>query len=190
MHAETLYVPHSVLTAKNHHSNTRLVWMLLCSQPPAAVTAERLAEQSGLDIRTIALARTALIRAPLAPCHLKSDPSCAALPVALLTAAYLSGSAKLLYGQLQAVPDFAKQSSSTTYAALSDLTGSSTAALRRAAAELVAAGWLSITQKNRKHPHCFTLRDPVGRQMRARISALRRKVKGAKHRGERCCGSS
>lgn len=56
--------------------------------------------------------------------------------------------------------------------------------LRRAAAELVANGWLTLTQENRKRPLSFTLRNPVSTRLRARISSLRRKLRRAEHRGE------
>lgn len=51
---------------------------------------------------------SSLSRSPLAPCHAKPSSSCAATPAALLTAPDISAVAKLLYGQLQSHPDFAR----------------------------------------------------------------------------------
>lgn len=187
MKAETLWVPFSVLNAWSYSANTRLVWLLLDGQPRGnspALTAIRLGKLSGLDPETIARARARLVQAPLAPCYARPQPSCAAIPAPLLTDENISAGARLLYGQLQAIPGFAHPAGSFTYAALSHLTGSSDEALRRAVAELVAKDWLAITQANRKSPVCFTLRDPVAAGLRARISAIRRKVRGAQHRGQ------
>ena len=187
VNAQTRWVPFSVLNGTTRSANTRLIWLLLGRQSsgnPSSLTDMRLRKLSGLDLKTIAAVRAKLVQAPLASCYARPHRSCAAIPVALLTNAELSAAARLLYGQLQGVPNFAHQGGSFTYAALSHLTGSSDDALRRAVAELAAAGWLTITQANRKSPLCFTLRDPVSTQLRARISAVRRRVRSAPHRGE------
>jgi len=106
------------------------------------------------------------------------------MPWRLLASTDLSAGARLLYGQLQSVPDFEHPGGSFTYAALSRLTGSCDDALRRAVAELVTTGWLTVTQASRKRPICFTLRNPAGAKLWARISRIRRRVRGAQHRGE------
>jgi hypothetical protein len=187
VNAQTLWVPVTVLNSTTHSASTRLTWLLLCLQSfgaPSALADSRLRKLSGLDPKTIAAARATLAQAPLAPCHGKPHASCAALPVALLTAAEISAGARLLYGQLQGVPTFSNQKGSFTSTTLSRLTGTSPAPLNRAVAELVAAGWLTTTQANRKSPVSFTLRDPVSPRLKARISAIRRKIRSAQHRGE------
>jgi hypothetical protein len=182
VNAQTLWVPFSVLNGTEQSANTRLIWLLLCREPP--VPDSRLRKLSGLDCRTIATIRSALARAPLVSCCARPHQSCAAIPWPLLTNPNLSAGARLLYGQLQGVPNFAHPGGSFTCAALSHLTKSSDDALRRAVAELVTTGWLTITQTNRKSPLCFELRNPVSAQLRARISRVRRRVKRAQHRGE------
>ncbi len=186
MNTQTLRVPFSVLNDTTHSANTRLIWLLLgqSSGNPSLPTDIRLRKLSGLDPKTIAAARARLVQAPLAPCYARPHRSCAAIPLALLTNADMSASARLLYGQLQGVPNFENQGGSFTCAALSHRTGSSDDALRRAVAELVATGWLTITQANRKSPLCFMLRNPVSTQLRARISSLRRRLRSAQHQGE------
>ena len=187
MNTQIRWVPFSILNSATHSANTRLVWLLLGVQSagkPHARTDIRLRKMSGLDLKTIAAARARLVQAPLAPCYARPHRSCAAIPVALLTNAAMSAHARLLYGQLQGVPNCEHQGGSFTYAALSQLTGSSDDALRRAVAELIAAGWLTITRTNRKSPLHFTLCNPVSTQLRARISSLRRRLRGAQHRGE------
>ena len=187
VNAQTLWVPIKVLHSTPHSASTRLIWLLLGLRPsatPSSLTDIRLRKLCGLDRKTIAAARARLTQAPLAPCYGRPHPSCAAIPVALLTTPELSAGARLLYGQLQGVPNFGNQAGSFTYSTLSRLTGTSVAPLKRAVAELVAAGWLTITQANRKSPLSFTLRDPVSTRLRARISAIRRKVRKAQHRGE------
>ena len=184
MNAPTLWVPFSVLNATTHSLSTRLVWLLLGCQP-SGDPPSRLRKYSGLAPETIAAARARLMDAPLAPCSVRPQRSCAEIPVALLANGALSAGARLLYGQFQGVPHFENRGGSFTYAALSRLTGSSDEALRRASTELVAAGWLTIAQANRKSPLHFTLRNPVSAQLRARISSIRRTVrKGAQPRGE------
>jgi hypothetical protein len=187
VNAQTLWVPFSVLNAPNHSANTRLVRLLLGRQLPgnsSTLPDMHLRNWSGLNRKTIALARARLVQAPLGPCYATPHPSCAAIPAALLTNPEFSAGARLLYGQLQGLPNFESQSGNFTYATLSHLTGSSDDVLRRAATELVGAGWLTITQTNRKSPLCFTLRNPVSTQLKARISAIRRRVRAAQHRGE------
>ncbi|HYF78506.1 MAG TPA: helix-turn-helix domain-containing protein [Symbiobacteriaceae bacterium] len=187
LNTQTLWVPLEGLNSTTHSAGTRLIWMLLglgSSGASSSLTDARLRRLSGLDRKTVATARAALARAPHAPCYRKPHPSCAAIPVALLTTAEISAGARLLYGQLQGVPNFDDQVGSFTYGTLSRLTGTSVDSLKRAVAELVATGWLTITQANRKSPLSFTLRNPVSVRLRARISAIRRKVRKAEHRGE------
>lgn len=187
MNAQTLWVPFSVLNDPSHTVATRLIWLLLGLRPAGhsePLTDTLLHKLSGLDRKTIALARTRLVQAPLASCHSRPDSACAAVPTALLTDVQISARARLLYGQLQGVSNFKRQSGSFTYGNLSDLTGSHDDALRRAVTELVRTGWLTITQANRKRPISFTLRNPVGIQLRARISSIRRRVRDAQPRGE------
>lgn len=182
-----MWVPFSVLNAPNHNANTRLVWLLLCLRPDrtsSPVSLKRLYELSGLGPQAVAHARARLAQAPLGSCGARPQRSCAAIPEALLTASDISPAARLLFGQLQSVPDFERHSGSFTYAQLSHLTGSSDDALRRAVAELANAGWLTVTQTNRKSPVTFTLRDPVSTRQRARLSAIRRKIKSAPNKGE------
>lgn len=187
VNAQTLWVPLEVLNGTTHSASTRLIWLLLghrSSGAPSSLTVIRLRKLSGLDRKTVAAARATLAQAPLAPCYGRPHPSCAAIPVALLTAAEISAGARLLYGQLQGVPHFDHQVGSFTYANLSRLIGTSIDPLKRAVAELVTTGWLTITHANRKSPLHFTLRNPVSNRIRARISSLRRKVKKAQYRGE------
>jgi len=179
---EKLWVPFSVLNGTAHSASARLIWLLLGHQP--SISDSRLRKVSGLGARTIAAARARLAEMPLAPCSARQRSQCAEIPWTLLTNADLSAGARLLYGQLQGVPDFAHQSGSFTYADLSRFTGSCDDTLRRASAELVAAGWLTIQQANRKSPIQFKLRNPVSAQLRARIASRRRKVRGAQNRGE------
>jgi hypothetical protein len=187
MLAQTLWVPIEVLNSTSHSASTRLIWLLLSlrsSGTPTSLTDIRLRKLSGLDRKTVAAARVTLAQTPLAPCCGRPHPSCAAIPAALLTTPEISAGARLLYGQLQGFPNFDHQVGSFTYGTLSRLTGTSVAPLRRAVAELVAAGWLTVTQANRKSPLSFTLCDPVSTRLRARISAIRRKVRKAQPRGE------
>ncbi|HWI53192.1 MAG TPA: hypothetical protein VNT01_13710 [Symbiobacteriaceae bacterium] len=187
MNAQTLWVPIDVLNSTSHSAGTRLLWLLLCLRPsgtPAALTDIRLRKLSGLNRKTIATARAKLAQAPLAPCYGRLYPSCVAIPVALLTTPEISAGARLLYGQLQGITNFRNRAGSFTYATLSRLTGTSVDPLKRAVAELVTAGWLTITQANRKSPMLFTLHDLVSPRLMARISAVRRRVRKAQHRGE------
>jgi len=184
---ETTWVPFSVLNTQYPGANTRLVWTLLTGKPVASSdhTNASLVRQTGLDRKTVRHACEFLSRSPLAPCYAKARSSCAAIPAALLTAPNLSAVAKLLYGQLQSLPDFAKERCTVTYGALSRLTGSCEDTLRQGAIELVTAGWLTCTRENRRSPLCFTLCNPVQARWRARISSIKRRVCGnKKHKGE------
>lgn len=185
MNPRILWVPFSALNAPSYSVNTKLISMLLRSAgSSSSLTDQRLRQLSGLDLKTIARARARLSQEPLPSCCARPNRSCAAIPEALLTSTNLSAGARLLYGQLQSVPDFENPSGSFTYASLCRLTGRSDDTLRRAVAELVTTGWLAITQANRKSPLRFTLRNPVSVRLRARIARIRRRVRGAQHRGE------
>ncbi len=184
LNTQTLWVPLKVLNSTTHTISTRLIWLLLGLRSSGGLTDSRLRKLSGLDRKTIAAARATLAQAPLAPCFRRPHPSCAAIPMALLTAAEISACARLLYGQLQGIPDFGNQVGSFSYSTLSRLTGTSVDPLKRAVAELVAAGWLTITQASRKTSLSFTLRNPVSTRLRARIAVIRRTVRKAQHRGE------
>lgn len=125
MNAQTLWVPIEVLNSTTHSASTRLIWLLLglrSSGAPSSLTDIRLRKMSGLDRKTVAAARARLTQAPLAPCYGRPHPSCAAIPVALLTTAEISAGARLLYGQLQGVTNFDNQVGSFTYGTLSRLT--------------------------------------------------------------------
>lgn len=183
MNPQTVWVPFTVLNDRTHSVITRLVWLLL-GRNPGALPDATLSQLSGLDPKTVAAARARLTQAPLTSCFARPTPACAAIPWSLLTTAGISAGARLLYGQLQGAPGFARERGSFTYAALSRLTGTSDDTLRRAVAELVTGGWLTTEQANRKRPVTFTLRNPISPGLRARISHLRHKVRNAEHRGE------
>lgn len=188
---QTMWVPFSVLNDRSHSMNTRLVWLLLGAKPvgsPSALDHRRLRAWSGLDPKTWAGACARLAQAPLGPCFSNPQPSCAAIPMPLLTDGEVSPGARLLYGQLQGFPGFEHPTGSFTYARLAQLTGRSDDALREATAQLAAHGWLTLSQVNRKAPLSFTLHDPVATRLRARISSVRRKVKGALNRGQTLLG--
>lgn len=188
MRNQAVWVPFSVLNDRDHNPNTRLIWVLICYHAaeslPTTPTDEHLHQLSGLDRRTIALARARLAASRLVPCFLRPHPASASIPARLLTDTGISTRARLLYGQLQRVPDFRNDGGSYTYKVLSGLTGTSDDALRRAVAELVASGWLSVSQSSRKSPVSFRLRNTVTPRLWARIARIRRKVKGGQFRGE------
>lgn len=183
---QTLWIPLSVLNDQGHSANTRLIWLLLGRHfgGSSAPAAERLQKLSGLSPKTIALALAGLAQVPPAPSYVRPMRACAAVPAALLTDAGLSANARLLYGQLQAVPTFKHPGGSFTYVALSQITGNSVDTLRRTVTELAAAGWLTVTRANRKSPLSVTLRNPAATRLSARISSIRRRVRGAQYRGE------
>lgn len=184
MNVPKIWVPFSVLNSPSHSAGARLVSILLDIRPVGLAPGTGLGKQSGLDPKTIALARARLAEVPLPHCFSRHRASCAAMPITLLTAAQLSAGARLLYGQLQGLPGFAEASGSSTYANLALLTGSTAVTLRRAAAELARTGWLTITQKTRKSPIHFTLCDPVETRWKARVSSMKRKYWSAQYKGE------
>lgn len=187
MNPQTLWVPFSSLNAPTHSAGTRLVWLLLAllqREKVSPPTDRRLSELSGLTVKWVVQARASLDQAPLGRCYARPYPSCAAIPAALLTETNISAGARLLYGQLQSVRGFTDSTCTSTFAALAQLTGASDEALRRAAAELTEAGWLTALQPNRKQPIQFTLYNPAVLRTGARIRTVRRKTKRALYRGE------
>ncbi|HWI63518.1 MAG TPA: hypothetical protein VNT75_16900, partial [Symbiobacteriaceae bacterium] len=170
--------PFSVLNARECSASTRVTWIA------SFVTDPRLHGRTGLHRTTVAGTRARLADASLAVCYTEACPGCAAMPGELLTGGALTAGARLLYGQLQGVPGFSRGSGTFTFASLATLTGCSPEALRRAAAELVAARWLNVTQEHRKRPLQFTLQNPISTLVRARVSSIRRRVKATNPRGE------
>lgn len=92
--------------------------------------------------------------------------------------------AKLLYGLLQATPDFRGQGGQFTYASLCSLTQLGRNTLKRAVAELVGAGWVQTSQASRVSPIRFTLGSPERRRAEAKAAQAGRRLRRTRFAGE------
>lgn len=105
-------------------------------------------------------------------------------PLRLLASRTAGPQAKVVYGLLQATPGFRGGRGRFTYPSLSALTGIGPNALRRAVADLVAAGWVRTVQAGRLRPVHFSLGSPELRRAEAEALQARRRLKRAQYSGE------
>lgn len=178
-------MPLALVLDRNLNASAKLVWLVLAVHATGAgeVDAASVTAWSGLDRRTV---RSALDR--LAAGGWRTDPTpgpaSARFPAALVADGGLSAQARILYGQLQAIPQQPEQARSFTYATLSQLTGAGPNTLKLAAAHLVRAGWLTLAQANRRSPIRFTLLNPVAGQAGDNLARARRRLARAGFKGE------
>jgi hypothetical protein len=156
----------------------KVIWMALHHNPTAGPA--ELEARTGLSRPTIL---KGLRLVPAAPPGTLEEPA-VPVPAALLAGRNVGPQAKVLYGILQATPDFQGRAGRVTYALLSSLTGRGLNTVKRAVSELTGAGWLQVSRANRLHPIQFTLVDPVEIRAEAEVSAARRRLRRAKFVGE------
>lgn len=106
------------------------------------------------------------------------------VPVRLLQDGRVGVRARILYGCLQLLPDFRHPEGRFRYGELSDLTGQDPKTVRTSVRELVAVGWLGISQRNRLAPVHFRLRDPFAERAQAEVDQARRRLERARFLGE------
>ncbi|HYG58359.1 MAG TPA: ArsR family transcriptional regulator, partial [Symbiobacteriaceae bacterium] len=155
----------------------KLIWMVRRLHPTASPA--ELGAQTGLSRHTVkrGLARlTAGNPAPAGP-RVK-------VPASLLAEHRVGAQAKVLYGLLQATPAYRGQTGQFTYTGLCSLTRLSRNTLKRAMAELSAAGWVQTTQKTRLSSIAFTLGSPELMRSHTETAAAKRRLKRANHGGE------
>jgi hypothetical protein len=168
-------VPVSILLDPEPTPSAKVVWMALRLRPNAG--------PAELEAQT-ALTRPTVLKGLSTVSNRSSRGPRVKLPGALLAEHAVGAQAKVLYGLLQATPNFRGDCGQFTYASLCSLTRLGRNTLKRAIAELVGAGWLQVTQANRLSPIHFTLGNQEVTRSQVEAAAARRRLRRAKFVGE------
>lgn len=108
----------------------------------------------------------------------------ATIPSQLLEDHALKPQAVVMYGVLQATPEYHRRSGKVTFKLLAELTGKQLKVVRRSIYQLVQRGWLQVVRKNRLYPFGFTVRNPVHEQCMAELGLVKKRLKKAEFYGE------
>ena len=176
-------VPGPLLLEPTLAESAKLLWMV--EQVHAPDTSPlRLATHSGLAPQTVqrGLARPA--SAGWTPGAQARPGRCATVPSALLADDRLGIRSKVLYGTLQLTPGSRRGGGQLTYAQVSQMTGASVNALKRAVRVLRDAGWLELTQATKFSPIRFLLSDPVAQRREEEVAGALRRLERAEFFGE------
>jgi hypothetical protein len=170
MSIKRLYIPTSRLLDRQSSASAKLVWTALrieTSDPHSYLSPTRLENLTGLSRPTIrkALAQLTCLGWNGPPRQGCDKPTVQPdgtvyIPTSLITNKHLGVQARLLYGTLQAVPQFYYNEGQLKYSAFSAKIHLGVKTVRRAIQQLVDHNWLITTQKGQRSPLCFTLSDP------------------------------
>lgn len=170
-------VPISLLLDPDQTPSAKIVWM--AQRLHGVVGIKELQAYTGLSANTVTLALGRIAPPKRTPGETKVK-----IPGPLLAERTVSPQAKVLYGLLQATPDFRDDSGRFTYASLGALTRLSRNTLKRSLSDLLHAGWIRMTQANQHSPVHFTLGHPAWRRSLEEVELARRRIKRAENKGE------
>lgn len=170
-------MPVSRLLDPGMTASTKVIWVALRLHPVASPV--ELAVHTGLSRHTV---HSGL--GQIKACNRAHGGQRIKLPGPLLAERTVGAQAKVLYGLLQVTPNFRGQSGQFTYASLCLLTQLGRNTVKRAIAELVAAGWVQLSQASRFSPIHFRLGSPEHKRSQAEATEAARRLKRAKFGGE------
>lgn len=191
------YVPLSLLLSRELGVAAKLIWIVLRQDAPMAperlFSPTRLSRRTGLTRNTVrnSLARLAasrwgaIVRNPhdrTIYSQYLSKKAC--MPMKLVTDRTIDVGARVLFGVLQGSPEFRHNKGSFTYASLGRLAQRDPRTVAEDTKQLVAAGWLELTQVNERAKIYFTLRNPHLIESKKMLRHVRRRVKRAPFLGE------
>lgn len=199
--------PIGLLTSRKLTASAKLLWLVLSwearskVQAPRPLSLNRLASRTGLGRSTVHRALTYLRKSGLLPTTTSHSMAKAAalvrgaqqppphqrpvaFPVDLLCDRSLSAQARIMYGILQASFLTGPTEGECTYARLRSFTTLHVRTLKRAIFELSRSGWISTSQKNKRTPIRFLLRNPVSERWEAELALVQRRIARAEHKGE------
>lgn len=183
-------MPVSLLLDPGLTASAKLVWMVLSLGP---ATPALLDVRSGLDRKTVTKGLTRLGAAGW--CSAASGKPAAALdrapsdprmvmPLDLLADRGVGVLGKILYGILQATPEFQDPTGRFTYASLSGLAHTTPRTAKGAVSQLVRAGWLMVAQVNQLAPVRFALTSPTAASSKAEVVRAQQRLDEAPFFGE------
>lgn len=196
MKANLVRVPVSILLDYELTASAKLVWLVLQldadMNASSLLSPTRLASRTGLSRPTVRRALTQLTAlgwyTPPSPHHKATvrQPSGVqvVIPGELLANGSLHAQTRILYGVLQATPDYRNYRGQFRYSSLSAQTHQSPNTMRRCIRELAATDWLTIDQTNRTAPIVFSICNPVATKHEAMVNAARVRLHKAQYRGE------
>lgn len=177
MKSREIAVPVPLLLDPDLTASAKVLW--IARQVDPAAGEARLKAQTGLSRQTLQRGLgqvSARQRYPGAPR--------VRVPRSVLADPEMGAPAKVLYGLLQTVqPDRGRQGE-FTYATLSSLTQLARNTLKRAIGELLAAGWIEVSQANRLSPIQFRLLNPLLVGGIAGLKSVERRLRRNNYRGE------
>ena len=194
---ERVRVPVDLLLDSSITASAKVVWMVLRLYPELTrkgrPSPTQLAALTGLSRPTV---RQALTRLAAAGWYRLSPPRAAQPPIQPKTRRFVSIPGELLddrsvrpqavvmYGVLQATPDFNPPTGKYTRRQLKEMTGRTLKTISRATNMLAERGWLERTRKNHLCPYIFTVKNPVYEQCQEEIERIVKRINRALHKGE------
>ncbi|HPZ55052.1 MAG: helix-turn-helix domain-containing protein [Bacillota bacterium] len=106
------------------------------------------------------------------------------IPRELIEDRFIKPQAVVIYGVLQALPEFRFPNGKYTCKQLRELTDRAPKTIRRAINVLVQHGWLGRTRQNHLCPFIFTVRNPVHEECMAELARVEKRLSRAKFKGE------
>lgn len=106
------------------------------------------------------------------------------IPRELLEDRSVKPQAVVMYGVLQATPEFEHPDGKYTCKQLRELTGRALKTIRRATAMLARRGWLKHARKNHLCPFSFTVRNPIMEECLAELAQVKKRIERATFLGE------
>lgn len=176
MQSREIPVPVALLLEPSQTASAKVLSIAYLLDPIA--DEAKLTVQTGLPRQTLQRVMGQVNR----EMHFPQGPQ-VVLPRTLLSDPDVGAQAKVLYGLLQTVPQFAGGEGEFTYPALSTLTRFGPNTLKRALKELEASGWVVVTQRSRLSPIQFRLVNPW--PAIEEITAVQRRLRQRDNRGER-----
>jgi Mn-dependent DtxR family transcriptional regulator len=193
---EEVRVPISLLLTSQLGATDKVVWLALTLDAElgerARLSPTRLAARTGLSRPTVRKATAKLTTegwynlptgVNQAPAKGLSGPR-VVMPTELIIATEVSAQAKVVYGALQATPDYRNLQGVFTYASVARMMSLGAKTVKRAARQLAKLGWLEMQQEHKQAPICFSLCNPVARRYMDELLAAQQRLDEAEFFGQ------
>ena len=110
------------------------------------------------------------------------------IPGELLDDRSIRPQAVVMYGLLQATPEYKPPTGKYTRKQLREMTGKALKTISRATNALANRGWIERTRKNHLCPYTFTVKNPVYEQYRKEIRRIMRRIRRPNNVGQGLMG--
>ena len=194
---EKINVPVDLLLDSTLTASAKVIWMVLKLHPELTKQGRpsptRLAVLTGLSRPTV---RKGLATLAAAGWYRLSPPGISVpttepkprriveIPIELLEDHSVRPQAVVMYGVLQATPEYKPPTGKYTRKQLREMTGKALKTISRATNMLVQRGWLERARKNHLCPYIFTVKNPIYEQCKEEIERIKRLLRRPNRRGE------